>query len=112
MNGALDELLTETESLTRLLLGGATDRPPPTTRASMSWLPGADGRLVVTDRHVNASLEELMGETSTLTRLLLGGASDRPPPTTRASMGWLPGAQENHPSSSAPHATPVSRRPT
>jgi hypothetical protein len=43
LNGALDELLTETESLTRLLLGGATDRPPPTTRASMSWLPGADG---------------------------------------------------------------------
>lgn len=55
----------------------------------------ADGQLVVTDGHVNAALDELMGETSTLTRILLGGATDRPPPTTRASMGWLPGTQEN-----------------
>ncbi len=28
----------------RLLLGSATDRPPPTTRVSMSRLPGADQR--------------------------------------------------------------------
>ena len=50
------------------------------------------GHLVVTDAHVNAALDELMEETGSLTRLLLGGATDRPPPTTRASMGWLPGA--------------------
>ena len=55
---------------------------------------GADGQLVVTDAHLTRALDELMGETSTLTRLLLGGATDRPPPTTRASMGWLPGASE------------------
>jgi len=49
--------------------------------------------LVVTDEHVNAALDELLGETASLTRLLLGGATDRPPPTTRASMSWLPGAE-------------------
>jgi hypothetical protein len=54
----------------------------------------ADGQLVVGDAHVNAALDELLGETSALTRLLLGGATDRPPPSTRASMNWLPGAQE------------------
>ncbi|MGH9164187.1 MAG: hypothetical protein ACRDZW_01570, partial [Acidimicrobiales bacterium] len=48
--------------------------------------------LVVTDVHVNAALDELLTETGALTRLLLGGATDRPPPTTRASMSWLPGA--------------------
>lgn len=53
-----------------------------------------DGALVVTDAHVNAALDELLAETASLTRLLLGGATDRPPPTTRASMGWLPGASE------------------
>ncbi len=54
---------------------------------------GPDGdELVVTDDHVNAALDELLGETEALTRLLLGGATDRPPPTTRASMSWLPGA--------------------
>ncbi len=52
-----------------------------------------DGQLVVNDVHVNSALDELLGETAALTRLLLGGATDRPPPTTRASMGWLP-AQE------------------
>jgi hypothetical protein len=52
----------------------------------------ADGELVVTDVHVNAALDELLSETAVLTRLLLGGATDRPPPTTRASMEWLPGA--------------------
>ena len=52
----------------------------------------ANGELVVTDVHVNAALDELLGEAASLTRLLLGGATDRPPPTTRASMGWLPGA--------------------
>jgi hypothetical protein len=51
-----------------------------------------DGQLVVTDVHVNAALDELLGEAASLTRLLLGGATDRPPPTTRASMSWLPGA--------------------
>jgi ATP-dependent 26S proteasome regulatory subunit len=58
--------------------------------------PG-DGELMVTDAHVSAALDELLGETSTLTRLLLGGATGRPPPTTRASMGWLPGAHEVRP---------------
>ena len=52
----------------------------------------SDGRLVVTDAHVNSALDELLGEAASLTRLLLGGATDRPPPTTRASMSWLPGA--------------------
>ena len=51
-----------------------------------------DEGLVVTDDHVNGALDELLGETASLTRLLLGGATDRPPPTTRASMRWLPGA--------------------
>lgn len=72
----------------------------------------ADGQLVVSDSHVNAALAELMGETSTLTRLLLGGATDRPPPTTRASMGWLPGARELGPSSSSTQVIPVPRQPT
>ena len=49
-------------------------------------------QLVVTDDHVNAALDELLAETGSLTRLLLGGATDRPPPTTMASMAWLPGA--------------------
>lgn len=48
----------------------------------------------MTDAHVSAALDEFLGETATLTRLLLGGATDRPPPTTRSSMGWLPGATE------------------
>ncbi len=52
------------------------------------------GALVVTDAHLNAALDEFLGETATLTRLLLGGATDRPPPTTRASMAWMPGAPE------------------
>ena len=55
---------------------------------------GASGRLVVTDVHVNGALDELLAETESLTRLLLGGATDRPPPTTRASMSWLPGADD------------------
>lgn len=71
----------------------------------------ADGQLVVSDVHVNAALDELMGETSTLTRLLLGGATDRPPPTTRASMGWLPGAQSGA-SSVVAQAAPVLHRPS
>ena len=62
----------------------------------------ADGHLVVTDRHVNAALDELLGETAALTRLLLGGATDRPPPTTRISMGWLPGASEPAPVGQSP----------
>lgn len=53
--------------------------------------PNGDA-LVVTDAHMNAALDELLAETGSLTRLLLGGATDRPPPTTRASMAWLPGA--------------------
>ena len=53
---------------------------------------GTDERLIVTDAHVDAALDELLAETGSLTRLLLGGATDRPPPTTRASMAWLPGA--------------------
>ena len=53
---------------------------------------GTDKLLVVTDDHVNAALDELLAETGSLTRLLLGGATDRPPPTTRESMNWLPGA--------------------
>ncbi len=52
------------------------------------------GDLVVIDTHLNAALDELLAETGSLTRLLQGGATDRPPPTTRASMGWLPGASE------------------
>jgi hypothetical protein len=71
----------------------------------------ANGRLVVTDAHVNAALDELMGETSTLTRLLLGGATDRPPPTTRASMGWMPGAQQGGPPFPPVQAAPVVRPP-
>ncbi|MGH9279185.1 MAG: AAA family ATPase, partial [Acidimicrobiales bacterium] len=55
--------------------------------------PG-DGPIVVNDTHVNAALDELLGEAAALTRLLLGGASGRPPPTTHASMGWLPGAHD------------------
>lgn len=51
-----------------------------------------DGQLVVTDAHVSTALDDLLAETGSLTRLLLGGATDRPPPTTTASMGWLPGA--------------------
>jgi hypothetical protein len=72
----------------------------------------ADGRLVVTDAHVNAALDALMGETSTLTRLLLGGAADRPPPTTRASMGWLPGAPQAGTSPAAVRAAPVVSGPS
>jgi hypothetical protein len=53
---------------------------------------GTQEQLIVTDAHVNAALDELLAETGALTRLLLGGATDRPPPTTKASMAWLPGA--------------------
>jgi hypothetical protein len=53
---------------------------------------GTEDQLVVTDDQVNAALDELLAETGSLTRLLLGGATDRPPPTTRESMNWLPGA--------------------
>ena len=53
---------------------------------------GADEQLIVSDAHVNVALDELLAETALLTRLLLGGATDRPPPTTMASMAWLPGA--------------------
>ena len=70
----------------------------------------ADGRLVVSDAHVNTALDELLGETSALTRLLLGGATDRPPPTTRASMGWLPGAHEAGPPGLHTDAPVVRRR--
>ncbi|MEO6120942.1 MAG: ATP-binding protein [Acidimicrobiales bacterium] len=41
VDAALDDFLSETGALTRRLLGGATDRPPATTLASMNWLPGA-----------------------------------------------------------------------
>lgn len=67
---------------------------------------GAEGQLVVTDVHVNAALDELLAETGSLTRLLLGGASDRPPPTTRASMSWLPGVQPGEKRARAPGPPP------
>lgn len=63
-------------------------------KAAVLAASSAGGRLVVDDTHVNAALDDLLGETQSLTRLLLGGATDRPPPTTGRSMGWLPGAAQ------------------
>jgi ATP-dependent 26S proteasome regulatory subunit len=48
--------------------------------------------VVVRDEHFRAALDELLDESGALTARLLGGASDRPPPSTFSSMGWLPGA--------------------
>ncbi len=54
---------------------------------------GAAARpLVVADEDVEVALDDLLSETASLTRRLLGGATDRPPPTTLASMGCLAGA--------------------
>jgi len=47
---------------------------------------------VVRDQHVTAALDGLLDEGSALTSRLLGGAADRPPPSTLDSMDWMPGA--------------------
>jgi hypothetical protein len=46
----------------------------------------------VSEAHISAALDELMSEAGELTKILLGGAAGRPPPTTRESMRWMPGA--------------------
>lgn len=48
--------------------------------------------VVVRDQHFAAALDELLDESGALTARLLGGAADRPPPSTYDSMGWMPGA--------------------
>jgi cell division protease FtsH len=49
---------------------------------------------VVRDEHFATALDELLDESGALTARLLGGAADRPPPSTFGSMNWIPGAHE------------------
>ena len=60
--------------------------------ATVLALEAGDQPVVVRDSHVHAALDELLDESSSLTARLLGGAADRPPPSTLESMDWMPGA--------------------
>ena len=48
-------------------------------------LEGGEQPVVVRDEHFAAALDELLDESGVLTARLLGGAADRPPPSTFAS---------------------------
>lgn len=85
--GGLDDLVARTDGVSPAFIKELLRKA-----ALVAAGEAADGRLGVTVGHVDAALDELLGETSSLTRLLLGGATDRPPPSTLASMGWLPAA--------------------
>jgi len=89
----LDAEIADVDAIVERTVGITASFVKELVRASMVLaLESGDQPPVVRDAHVNAALDELLDEGRALTARLLGGAADRPPPSTFDSMDWMPGA--------------------
>jgi cell division protease FtsH len=85
--GDVDEVVARTSGVTAAFIKELVRKS-----ALLAASRSRDGdRIVVTDEHVSASLDELLAERSSLTRVLLGGGSDGGAPPSPGPRQWLLG---------------------